>query len=95
MTHSTYPSIDAAKHYEPLLQAAEEAARIQAQDLSAARISTVAIQSIPDIDFTPAVVAQLCAVLSSRIAKSNWSHFTEGQGAMETLDGLHDQLEGV
>ena len=72
--------------------AAAEAARIQAQDVAASRPAVAAIKAISAIDFTPAVAAQLCAVLSNRIEASSWSHFPEAVTAMELLDSCVDGL---
>jgi hypothetical protein len=95
MTYSTYPSRDAAKHYEPLLAAAESAARRQAADVSAARFAACAIKSIPDAQLTPAVVAQLAAVLVNRISASPWGHFALAVAAVEYLDEAVDALEDI
>ena len=75
----------------PYIAAAEEA-RIQAQDLAAARPAVAAIHAIAQVDLTPEVIAQLCGVLSARIAASGWSHFPEAVTAMELLDSAHDRL---
>ena len=91
--NADHPSVDAARHYKPLFDAADEAARIKAQDLTASRAAVAAIKAISDIDFTPAVVAQLCAVLSNRVAEEvSWSHWPEAIDAAECLDNAHDWL---
>jgi len=87
------PSLDASAHYTELLDAANEAARIKAQDLTASRAAVAAIKAIAEIDLTPAVVAQLCAVLSNRVAEEvSWSHWPEAIDAAECLDNAHDWL---
>lgn len=85
------PSLDAAAHMADRLDAANEAARIKAQDITSARFAAAAIKAI-GADFTPAVAAQLCAVLSSQIASSGWGHWTEAIDASECLDSAHDRL---
>ena len=86
------PSLDASAHYTELLDAANEAARIKAQDLTASRAAVAAIKAIADIDFTPAVAAQIACVLSNQIAESSWSHWPEASDAIEHMDCAHDRL---
>jgi hypothetical protein len=72
--------------------AAAEAQRQQAQDVAASRATVDAIHAISQLDFTPAVAAQIAAVLSNRIEKASWGHWPEALAAMELLDGVHDRL---
>jgi cobalamin biosynthesis protein CbiD len=86
------PSLDAARHYVARDDAAIAAAREAAEDVAASRSTVAALNSIRAIDFSPAVAAQICAVLSSRIAGASWGHFPEAIDAVDMLDGAHDTL---
>jgi len=66
--------------------------RQQACDVAAFRPIQDAINRTSAIDFTPALVSQICAVLSNRISGASWSHFPEAVSAMEKLDDASDEL---
>lgn len=92
MSYSTDPAADAARHYEPLLAEAEDAARIQADDVAAARQAVAAIHAIPQHAITEAVAAQLCAAVSALIGRSGWSHLEVAEQAQGWLDDASDSL---
>lgn len=67
-----------------------------AYEVAAARKATEAIKAIADIDFTPAVCAQIASVLATRVGACSWAHFPEAVTAIKKLDETHDCLtEGV
>ncbi len=92
--NSTSPSLDAARHFEPRLVETDAANQAIAQDVSAGRAAVAAIKAIPQALFTPAVCAQLVAVLSGKVAAGYWSSTSLGEVAGLVLDDLHDDLEG-
>lgn len=95
MANLTSPSVLASRQLGPMFDAADQAAHIAAEDVAAARISVDAIKAIPDVYFSPKVVAQIAAVLSARIAECSWAHFEHAPEAAALLDDAHDTLEVV
>ena len=89
------PSLDAAACLADRISAAESDAREQAQDVAAARWAVAALHAIPAIDFTPAVAAQIAAVLSAKVTLASWGHFDNAVIAREYLDDAHDTLAAV
>ena len=89
------PSIDAAACLADRISAAESDAREQAQDVAAARWAVDAIKQIAAIDLTPAVCAQIAAVLSDRVAHASWAHFATVEDALADLDNAVDTLAAL
>ena len=86
------PSLDAAACLADRIGAAESDAREQAQDVAAARWAVDAIKQIAAIDLTPAVCAQIAAVLSERVSLASWAHFDGIEDALADLDRAADTL---
>lgn len=92
MSYSTQPTQDAARHFEPLFDAADALDREAANDVAAARRAVDAIKAIPQFAFTEAVAAQLFAALSAKVGESSWSHTESAEMASGYADDAHDEL---
>lgn len=93
--NASAPNLDAAAYYGDRIAQAEAIAKAIAQDVTAARGAADDIKAIAEIDFTPAVAAQLAAVLAGRVGKASWSHFEGVEDILASLDSAVDGLGAV
>lgn len=75
--------------------AREQGDEMRAHCVSRTRHITYAIKALDSAFFTPEAAAAIVRALSGRIASCNWSHTDVAETAVNTLDDLHDDLEGT
>lgn len=66
-----------------------------AEEIAATRLIKEAIKALPAWACTPRALGHVCAVLSTKIQNSGWSHCTFAEDAQTVLDELHDALSGA
>jgi len=89
------PSLDADRHYNPLFDAAEGAARKEAKDVAAARPVKAALALIHEGDTNPETAAHVLAIVRTWIGDSNFKHFPRVSDALDLLDDAIDTLGAV
>jgi hypothetical protein len=94
-TTESRDSVLALDRMEAAQDAFEQADAMREFCADQAGLVIAAIKAIHPAFFTTDTARAIVSALAGRIARSNWSHTDTAERAVQVLDELHDDLEGV